>query len=411
MASRCRLSFVIVLAVGCAVPTVRAGEPFRYPEAKHDKGELRYCNGLPVLVVEGTPAEIGEQMAVLGVKPAARLSNYPKEVLSFLATPVGMQALWPVIVERGKRLLENFPVDYRAEFEAMVKASGRDRELLVAANTMFDMKQELAALFGCSALLVEAERSATGKPIFGRNMDHFSLGYTQDYILVTVYRPRGKHAFVSVGWPGLVGCISGMNDAGLVLASLETTGAPPKEGPAFSQEGTPFLLCYRRILEECMTVAEAEALLRKMSRATTNNLAICDRQGGTVLEFSPSRVVRRDPENGIGICTNHFCTAPLKLDKPKNVYTTLDRFARLEKARPGDGKLSVEDIHRHLDAVNQGKMTLQTMVFEPTTLTLHLATATADVPASSRELRRVDLATLLKTTTDNTEGTDKAGSP
>ena len=47
--------------------------PFRYPEAKHGKGELRYINQVPVLLVAGTPEEIGEQMGVLAIRPAAGL--------------------------------------------------------------------------------------------------------------------------------------------------------------------------------------------------------------------------------------------------------------------------------------------------------------------------------------------------
>src|SRR6516225_11335177 len=96
-----------------------AGEPFRFPESRFGKGELKYHKCVPVLVVEGTPQEIGKQVANLALKPAERLLNYPKDVLSYLATPVGMKALWPIVVQRGKRLLENFPADYRAEFETM----------------------------------------------------------------------------------------------------------------------------------------------------------------------------------------------------------------------------------------------------------------------------------------------------
>ena len=38
------------------VPISSSGaEPFRYPEAKHGKGELRYIDHIPVLIVQGTP--------------------------------------------------------------------------------------------------------------------------------------------------------------------------------------------------------------------------------------------------------------------------------------------------------------------------------------------------------------------
>lgn len=397
MLPRLRVLAVLFILSGVGVVAADPGrERFHFPAGKHGKGELKSIHGIPVLVVEGTPAEIGEQMANLASKPAARAFTYPKEVLSHLATPVGLKLLWPLVVKNGNQLLANFPTDYRQEFEALVKASGLDRELLVAANTMFDLKGDLAALFGCSALLVEAERSVTGQPLFGRNMDYLSLGYLYDYSLVTIYRPSGKHAFASIGFPGLVGCLSGMNDAGLAVAVLESTGADPSEGPVFNAEGVPFALCYRRLLEECRTVQEAEKLLRSMKRTTTNNLAVCDTKGGAVFEITPSRVVVRRTQDGIGVCTNHFCSEELKLSKSRNLFTTLERFQTLEKARAQGGPLRIRDVQRYLDAANQGDLTLQTMIFEPATLTAHVAFAVDKRPSSSQELKRLELGPLLK---------------
>jgi hypothetical protein len=384
-----------LLAIAGTVAPARGGEPFRYPEGIHGKGELKYVHGIPVLSVEGTPKEIGEQVGVL-CKPAARLLNFPREALEHLATPAGAKALWPVVVKRCTMLLDNFPADYRAELEAMVKSGGVDHELAVVGNTAFDLKADLGALFGCSALVVEAERSVTGQPIFGRNMDYLSLGYLHQYSLVTVYRPTGKHAFASVGYPGMVGCLSGINDAGLALTILETTGARPGEGPVFNPRGIPFALCYRKLLEECTTVDEAATLLRQLKRTTTNNLTLCDRSGSAVFEVTPTRVVVRRARKGINTCTNHFCSEELKLTKPKNAYATLDRLATLDKARELEKKLGVEDVHRYLDAVNQGNLTLQTMIFQPASLTLHVAFAVGEQPSSSRILARLELAPLLK---------------
>jgi isopenicillin-N N-acyltransferase like protein len=397
MIRRFRAISILVLLAGICIAAFAPGkEPFYFPAGKHGRGELKYINGIPVLVVGGTPQELGEGMAILAAKPSQRAATYPKEVLSYLATPAGLKLVWPLVVKNGNKLLENFPTDYRHEFEAMVKASGLDRELLVAANTMFDLKADLAALFGCSALIIEAERSATGQPIFGRNMDYLSLGYLQEYSLVTVYRPHGKHAFASIGYPALVGCLSGINDAGLALAVLESTGADPSEGPVFNPDGIPFALCYRRLLEECATVPEAEKLLRSTKRTTTNNLAVCDKDGGAVFEITPSRVVVRHFKDSIGVCTNHFCSEELKLSKPRDLFTTLSRFATLEKARTQSGRLGIRDVQRYLDDANQGDLTLQTIVFEPATLALHLAFAVDKTPASSRELKRVELAPLFK---------------
>jgi predicted choloylglycine hydrolase len=394
MFSPARYLLLPMLCLTASLPA-QGDEPFRYPEGKHGKGELRYLHGVPVLLVEGTPEEIGEQVAVLAGKAAKRLMNYPREAVSHLATPVGMKALWPTIVKEGYRLHQNFPEDYRKELDAMIQASGNAREPAIVGNTIFDLKYLFLPLLGCSVLIVEADHSQTGQPLFGRNMDHLGLGYLPRYTLVTVYRPKGKHAFACVGWPGMVGVISGMNDAGLTVAALETTGAPREQGPMFNPKGVPFALCYRRLLENCTTVEEAEKLLRSMERTTMENLAICDRNGSAVFEFTPTRLVVRRGEEGLCLCTNHFCTPQLKLAQPKNIKTTLDRYASLTKART-EQKLGVAEVQRYLHAANQGEETLQTMIFEPSTLTLHLAAADGKAPASAQKLKQVNLAALLK---------------
>jgi len=56
--------------------------------------------------------------------------------------------------------------------------------------------------FGCSSLLIEPSRSATGGPLFGRNLDFYGRGILHKYSLVAVYRPDGKHAFAAVTFPG-----------------------------------------------------------------------------------------------------------------------------------------------------------------------------------------------------------------
>ena len=198
----------LLIFTALLVPDVVSAQPFRFPEGKHGKGELRYINEMPVLLVYGTPEEIGEASAVLALKPASRFSSYPEELLrhyhvGFLVKP---------LIAAGENMVERFPPDYRRELEAMASAGVVERDKLVLGNTLFDLKKSVA----CSALLVDSARSGTGKPLLGRNLDYPSLGYAHEYSLVTVCRPNGaKHAFAAVGFPGLVGCLSGINDAGL----------------------------------------------------------------------------------------------------------------------------------------------------------------------------------------------------
>src|SRR6266849_2886703 len=107
----------------CVLPaSADGGEPFRYPEAKHGKGELKYVNGLPVLIVSGTPEEIGEQTGVLAVKPASGLLNLLKDFLK----ERGWEKAYPLLLKTGTLMVGQFPPDHLTELRAAAKASGFD---------------------------------------------------------------------------------------------------------------------------------------------------------------------------------------------------------------------------------------------------------------------------------------------
>jgi hypothetical protein len=373
---RARSILAALLLLGIVYPA-SAGEPFHYPEAKYGKGELKYLHNLPVAFVQGTPTELGEQMARLVAQPARRLLDYPRDYLKRQKR----EGTWPFLVLTARSMLPQFPADYRTELETAVKAAGLDRDAVIVGNTMFDIKK----IASCSTLLVDASRSATGGPLFGRNLDFPTLGYLQEYSLVIVARPKGKHAFVSVGFPGLLGVLSGMNDAGLTLAVLEVMQAHDG-APLFDGKGVPYAMTFRRILEECSTVAEAEQLLRSLRRTTMNNLAIADRHQVAVFEITPRSLVVRRSVDGLCLCTNHFRTQELATSLVCKRYAALEQCSGLEHVGLGD-------IAQRLHAANQGPMTLQTMIFEPATLRLHLAIGTC--PSSALPLHVLELAAYL----------------
>ena len=121
-------------------------EPFRYPEAKHGRGELRYRNGVPVLLVQGSPAELGAQVGALALKPATGLTKLADQFIK----ENGWERLYPVLLKTGNIMLPHFPPDHLTELESAAKSSGWSKDLLVFANTIPDLRK----LTGCSALLV-----------------------------------------------------------------------------------------------------------------------------------------------------------------------------------------------------------------------------------------------------------------
>jgi len=105
-----------------------------------------------------------------------------------------------------------------------------------------------------------------------------------------------------------------------------------------------------------------------------------------VFELTPKSVGVRKAEEGICCCTNHFRTDGLAVD------TRCGRFEALSKAKDMP-KLGLKDVQERLHAANQGAGTMQTMIFEPATRTLHLAIG--DGPTTAKPLVKLELAPLF----------------
>jgi len=373
-------ALVVVATVGWFATSANAAaaEPFRFPEAKHGKGELRYINGLPVLTVAGTPEEMGEQIGVLALKPARAILDTAREFVK----EQGLEQVPPLVSLAANALFSRFPEQYRRETEAMIKAAGVDRDLIILANTVMDLR----GLGGCSGLLVAAERSATGGPLYGRNFDFPPVGRLPEFSLVVVYRPAGKQAFALVTFPGALAAGAGMNESGLALGSNVVRQAADGSEP-FNPKGIPNAVASRRVLAECRTVDDVEQWLRKHPLTAMWIIPGCDRQRQAVFEVTTKTVAVRGPVDGICCCTNQFRAKLLAVDLDS------PRFDALEKSRT-QKRLGVADVARYLHAANQGRRTLQTMVFEPATLRLHLSIG--EGPASARPLKTLELGPLLR---------------
>jgi hypothetical protein len=370
---------------------------FRYPEATAHGGRLEYHGPIPVLTVSGTPADVGYQVGALALRSAVRLLDYPLDYLrSQVRIPLLPRLLWALLRRKCRSLYANIPAAYRAEVEACAAAcpdSGR----LVAANTLFDMSHmRLRPLFGCSSFVVPPHRSTTGRLLFGRNLDFYPLGYLHDFGLLTVHRPApGRLGFAALGFPGMVGCFSGMNAAGLCLARHEVLA--PRVPRTFDPTGVPFAVALRAVLETCRTVAEATDRLGRVKHATVNIVVLADPDSARVLELTPDGVFAREPDAEPFGCSNHFRHPALANANQPNEYGTLDRDATLRTCATGAPPLlDRDDVWAALDRVHQGELTLQSMVFEPAARAVHVAFGAG--PTTAGAPTTLELGPLLEGT-------------
>ncbi len=358
-----------------------AEQPFR--EARAEGGELKIIQGIPVLFLAGDPEEMGRQQGALLVEPLRPLCGLPKAIVEREAWG---GAAWPVIVGMGRGAMQRVPDRFRRELDAAsrhAKISKEEADALIALNVLFEVRD----VANCSAFIVEPERSATSQMLFGRNLDLPSYGCIDRLSLVTIYRPKGRHAFASVGFPGFGGVISGINDAGLAIASL--TAYDSADGsPELNPLGTPLYLTFRRILEECSTIEEAQRLLRGGKYTTWVILAACDTRRSAVLEITTQNIVTRRAEDHLLAATNQFRTPQLRVRRNSS------RYAKLKKYWQRENPLTRSDVAQATRDARRSN-TLHTMIFEPESLKLHLAIS-AHPPATSKPLATLNLAELFK---------------
>lgn len=363
---------------------------FQYPEGTAHGGRLGYHGPIPVLTVGGTPEQVGRQVGELALRPAARLLDYPLDYLrSQFRVPLLPRLLWALLRRKCRRLYANVPAAYQAEL-AGVTAACPDRGRLVPANTLFDMSHlGIRPLFGCSSLVVPPHRSAAGGVLVGRNLDFFPLGYLHDFSLVTSYRPTsGRLGFASLGFPGLVGCFSGMNEAGLCLVRHEVLA--PRVRRTFDPSGMPFAVALRGVMEACQTAAEAAAHLNRVRHATVNIVVLADPGSARILELTPDGVFEQEVKGELAGCSNHFQHSETAARRQANLYHTLDRLAVLRKFASGAApELTVADVWGALGQVHQGELTIQSMVFDPSGRVVHLSFGrgpTTDCPPTQLSL-------------------------
>lgn len=353
-----------------------------FTEGAHGKGSLRYVQNVPVLTLAGTPEEMGQQQAALVSGAIRPLLEMPRKILGNHG--VKYDLVLPLAAAAARGMAGNAPQRYRTEIDTLAKAAGVDANLLYVGNSLVELRR----MGGCAAFLVEPAQSATGEMLFGRNFDFPTFGVLDKYSCVMIVRPEEGHAFASVTVPGFIGVVSGMNDAGLAIATLDVYSSADG-APVFDLRGVPLALTYRRILEECSSVEEAQTLLESTQRTTYMNLAVADRKSAVVFEITPKSVGVRRPEGQVLRCTNHFELPDLTTNVGCLRYYTLGKLAEFK----GEQKYSLAEVQRAMHAVNQGEMTFQTMVFEPAALRLNVVFGPG--PVSNQPLHALELAPLF----------------
>jgi predicted choloylglycine hydrolase len=269
--------------------------------------------------------------------------------------------------------------EHQAEVAALADATRVDLADIMLGQCFLD----LMPMTACSTIALPADAAPDHVARLGRNLDFKALGIADKLSVVLVYHPAGRNAFVSIGWPGMIGVLSGLNERGLCLANMEVTRIPRLP------TAMPYTMLYRTILEQCGDVDEAIALLEKTPRQTPNNLMLMDARGNrAVVEITPENVVVRRGKDGAAlVSTNH------QRNQDDDTPGRCRRYDCLHDSATADfGQIDADHIRAMLKSVSQGEMTMQSMILEPANRVIYLSTGKH---AADGEFERIDLKSHL----------------
>jgi hypothetical protein len=351
-----------------------------YAPAIHGKGRLEVLpSGLAVLHVEGTPEEMGDQHGAL-LRDAVRTL-----VKDYLPKVVGRSR--EDAIARARLLEKQVPERFVREMKALAAAAEVPYDDILLGSVVV----ELFGLNGCSGAAASGPATADGRTIVGRNLEWPDHGMLGQYGLVIAARPVGRRPFLSAGFPAFSGVVTGMNGDGLFTAELVVLNAEPPDR-AEALKGVPYPILQRRLLEECGSLAEAEALVKASPRTVPQNLLLADPKAGAVLECAAGRCVERAQREGLVVVTNYY-------DEERAPPAGDPRYAGLCASFAGlaGGKVDAVSMEKAVRAVSDKGLSaflnLQCGVFLPATLEVRISLSRP--PAARRPMTTLDGAALL----------------
>jgi len=401
-------------------------------------GELTKVGEIRVLRVWGTSKQRGYAHGYLLAEDLKRLFEAfladerfsgGAKAYNTIAMPMAAALMSPKSIYQ--REMEGIVEGMRArlgEKGIAIAALGRPLEYrdVLAVNCLSDRVGPM-----CSSFAVWGRMTKDGATLTARNLDwprhEWMLG--NEVLLVELPSEKPKRAgWVSMTWPGFVGCLSGMNENGVTVAMHDVHCGAPDGMMGFVPRG----LVLREAMEAAHNpdaIEQIAALFRQRHIAVATSIFVSvpydakiKKYPAAVMEYDSDRsdesgVFVRGPVEGLQrvwfpweACTNHFrkrgrysreeksWRGKPECSRYRTLHTELNRagYAAIDGR-----KLTVPDVWRLAASVNvpgdesNPILTYHTIVFEPNERRMHVAVARATEPAGKRKPTAIELKSLL----------------
>ncbi len=363
-------------ALEVVLPSTELLNAAAHPQ-KVEHGELRYVDGQRLVLLHGTPEQIGEAHGQLLSLESQRCIDSVLYAFGTVQTIATGRWFRSELEDAYTRLKPHIPMDHIVETRALATSLGQDCEVMEALNVFPE-------LFHCSGFAVCNSATTDGKLYHGRVLDYMTTIGLQDCATTFVISVDGKIPFANVGYAAFTGSVSGMNAWGISLGEMGGRG----EG---QWDGVPMATLMRRAMEECVTLEEVKDLWSKSPRTCEYYYVFADGKTNQAVGVAatPNEIQFIAPGESHPLLGEGIADAV--------VLSAGDRLETLRNRVANDhGKIDVDKAMWLMSRPVAMESNLHNVLFVPADGVFHVANANHQKPAAERPYVRYSLTELLQ---------------
>lgn len=310
--------------------------------------------GVWEMYVEGKPFERGAMMGIL----EKELLEYQEDVFiaeikKIVPSDFYIRFLKYLIAWFNRDMNEYVPKEYQEEIYGE-SLSAPDKYDFVgpkyqrmlnyhAAHDIGHALQSRNFVVGCTSFSAWSTRTDDSSLLVARNFDFYVGDDFAKNKIILFCNPDSGIKFMSVTWPGMIGAVSGMNDAGIAV----TINAGTAEAP--TKSATPISIVVREILQYAHNIGEAVKIASSRKTFVSESIMVASAADHrtVIIEKSPTRQDVFEAKNNFLVCANHFQSDSFASD-PENMKnisesTSEFRYQRMNDLLADKMAISVDD--------------------------------------------------------------------
>ena len=378
------IALLFCSAITSIAESTKPDTRFQPPEPGLTKGHQIMVNEgaaqVPVVVVKGTPYEMGRQLGeIIGPQMKQFIPAAMEGIMKKLnVTSDHLREVWARSAAFGDDRVEQ-------EMAGLADGSGVPLPLLQTMHAV-----PLLMPYSCSSLAAWGPATEDGHLYQTRNLDWSLEVKAHEFPVIVVYIPDKGNAHVIPTFAGMIGAHTGMNVRGIALA--EMGDSPAREMP-YQIHAPHFTVFFRTMLYDSGTLGEALDIFQAQPQTKRYHFVfgdgLADKRAVKIRAHSPE-----PPDKRIIIWKDNDPTdetAPSVL--PGIVYNDEGRGA-FPTLKAEHGKLNADKMIKLANSIPIKGGSVVNVVYDATALRMWVTYAHGDEEAYQRPSVLLDLRTL-----------------